>query len=504
MLTTSLYKILPKTNEKNKVVVFIGFASGILTSLFLNFIVHAYASESLIHCSHGDADISSEGEGDEEQYLLHYDTYHNYTDNDPALQSQEQNSNLTVSTSNYAHKNENNHRKTQDLKHDEALPSLTKKKSFIDRILHRDDLIGSCKTFSNKCHSPSAIVNTDSNAAINNNNAGVSATNDTFTDNNNNVENAPQHNIQNEDNVCLGSAIGYDLQNLDQYRKNFFDYENCSSVIPSVQHPTQDMIEHNHNNSGTNHHNHNTTFRSNSVVKHGSISSLPLSAHQNHLDDHHHHVETPFSKLLSIGIQTCVVLTLHKIPEGLILFYTNVKDSTGAQYDLSEKIDEQNNTLGFSIFLSLAIHNFIEGFSMCLPLYTALSSKIKAILIVSVLAGGSQPLGAVLGYLLKKYTGSKDKDDIKSSKTELWLLSITAGFLFVISLQMFQTAIGFSDVHTNNDDEHGYMSNNSYEGSSEQEQEQEEEGHTKHTVGTACVKWCCLGSLLIILTGLFV
>ncbi|CAH6718351.1 zinc-regulated transporter 3 [[Candida] jaroonii] len=148
--------------------------------------------------------------------------------------------------------------------------------------------------------------------------------------------------------------------------------------------------------------------------------------------DHHHHISTPISRLLMIGIQTTLAITLHKLPEGFITFVTSEADSR----------------LGLEIFLSLLVHNFIEGFSMCLPLYYSFSNspnskyaKLKSILIGGGLGGISQPLGGVLGmsFLKVSHYNIKDLNFVFGI-----IMSITSGFLTVVALTMFGSAIGFN------------------------------------------------------------
>jgi ZIP family zinc transporter len=101
----------------------------------------------------------------------------------------------------------------------------------------------------------------------------------------------------------------------------------------------------------------------------------PSSSRDSELPDggeHHHHV--PTNAFLSIGLQTCTAIALHKLPEGFITYATN----------------HANPRLGFSVFLALFVHNITEGFVMALPLYLALNSKWKAIIWSSVLGGVSQ------------------------------------------------------------------------------------------------------------------
>src|SRR5579871_4997050 len=104
-------------------------------------------------------------------------------------------------------------------------------------------------------------------------------------------------------------------------------------------------------------------------------SQSPSTSHHSELPDgveHHHHV--PTNAFLSIGLQTCTAIALHKLPEGFITYATN----------------HANPRLGFSVFLALFVHNISEGFAMALPLYLALNSKWKAVIWSSVLGGISQ------------------------------------------------------------------------------------------------------------------
>ena len=90
--------------------------------------------------------------------------------------------------------------------------------------------------------------------------------------------------------------------------------------------------------------------------------SMSRSSHHSHYNhSHHHHVNTAHSRLLVIGIQTALAITLHKLPEGFITYVTS----------------ETNPDLGISIFLSLIVHNFVEGFSICLPLFYSMENSVS-------------------------------------------------------------------------------------------------------------------------------
>jgi ZIP family zinc transporter len=127
--------------------------------------------------------------------------------------------------------------------------------------------------------------------------------------------------------------------------------------------------------------------------KHSRSSSTTSSHHHDHDHDHetggqhHHHV--PTNVFLSLGLQTSTAIALHKIPEGFITYATN----------------HANPTLGLSIFVALFIHNITEGFALALPLYLAINSRWKAMLISAVLGGVSQPLGAGVAAVWFKVQG---------------------------------------------------------------------------------------------------
>ena len=149
--------------------------------------------------------------------------------------------------------------------------------------------------------------------------------------------------------------------------------------------------------------------------------------------EHHHHVTKPLSHLLVIGIETTLAITLHKLPEGFITYITS----------------ETNKILGMQIFLSLMVHNFTEGFLMCLPLYFLMAAtaprwaKLKAFTISATLGGLSQPMGAILGYFFLSYN-KRGIDLIRLHYVFGLAMAATSGFLTVVGLSMFSSAVAFN------------------------------------------------------------
>lgn len=88
-------------------------------------------------------------------------------------------------------------------------------------------------------------------------------------------------------------------------------------------------------------------------------------------------------KLYRSGIVTAIALAVHNLPEGLVTFLATIQDVQ----------------LGIGIAIAIAIHNIPEGMAVSLPIYRATGNKKKAVLI-TILAGLSEPVGAILAYFI--------------------------------------------------------------------------------------------------------
>ena len=139
---------------------------------------------------------------------------------------------------------------------------------------------------------------------------------------------------------------------------------------------------------------------------------------------HHHHV--PTNAFLAIGLQTSIAIALHKLPEGFITYATN----------------HANPTLGFTVFMALFIHNITEGFAMALPLYLAINSRWKAMLVSSILGGISQPLGAGVAAFWFKVAG---QGNLAPNDTVYGcMFAITAGIMASVALQLFSESLNLA------------------------------------------------------------
>jgi ZIP family zinc transporter len=88
-------------------------------------------------------------------------------------------------------------------------------------------------------------------------------------------------------------------------------------------------------------------------------------------------------QLHRLGLLTAVVIGIHNFPEGMATFFAALT----------------NYTVGFSVALAIALHNIPEGISISIPIYFATGSRRKAFW-YSFLSGISEPVGAIIGYLV--------------------------------------------------------------------------------------------------------
>lgn len=89
------------------------------------------------------------------------------------------------------------------------------------------------------------------------------------------------------------------------------------------------------------------------------------------------------AKLMRMGLFTALAIAIHNFPEGLATFTAALTDPT----------------LGIAIAVAIAIHNIPEGIAVSIPVYYATGSKKKAFWL-SFASGVSEPIGALIGYLI--------------------------------------------------------------------------------------------------------
>ncbi|KAG7896089.1 hypothetical protein KL908_000603 [Ogataea polymorpha] len=397
LLFTSLNRLLPEADkyleqlrsvegkpELRKALLVTFFFMGILCCTLLNLAIHFFTNESIVHCVHDEEDDHSDMEtsdlesaSEESPLLTHGHKHHDYF-------------------SHHAH-----HRSSigEDVQQDRA--TATKKMSLVDlslKTLKGAEVEGECLGTIDSCQ--------EELIARHHLHEGKKSTPNEL------------HfcTLPSEENIMFFDKDRELIVNKSEICSKFPELEvNSPLLVNGHQTPSthkqngHSQLDHSHSKNIEDHHGHEHIHNSDSRS----------------LEHHHHHIQTPLSRLLSIGLQTVLAITIHKLPEGFIMYST-------AQADPS---------LGLSIFLSMFIHNIVEGFTMTLPLSIALNSKSSAFFISSILGASAQPIGAVLGWII--FRGKLDLDQDINLLLFGSLIALTSGFLTYVGFQMITSAVGF-------------------------------------------------------------
>ena len=115
------------------------------------------------------------------------------------------------------------------------------------------------------------------------------------------------------------------------------------------------------------------------------------------------------SRLMRTGLLTALAIGIHNFPEGLATFASALSEVR----------------LGVFIAIAIAIHNIPEGIAVSIPVFYATSNKNKAFF-YSFLSGISEPVGAIVGYLILL--------PFLTSTVLAALLAFIAGVMIYISL----------------------------------------------------------------------
>jgi ZIP family zinc transporter len=126
--------------------------------------------------------------------------------------------------------------------------------------------------------------------------------------------------------------------------------------------------------------------------------------------------ESRDEKLMRMGLFTALAIAIHNFPEGLATFASALADPS----------------LGISIAVAIAIHNIPEGISVSVPIFFATGSRKKAFW-HSFLSGLSEPVGALVGYLLLRFFFSETVFGL--------LFSAVGGIMVFISLDELFPAV---------------------------------------------------------------
>ena len=110
-----------------------------------------------------------------------------------------------------------------------------------------------------------------------------------------------------------------------------------------------------------------------------------------------------------MGIMLAISIAIHNFPEGLATFAVSLSDISVA----------------LPIVIAIALHNIPEGVAVAVPIHQATGSRWKALL-YSILSGLSEPLGALVGFLILM--------PFWNTTIESAVLGITAGIMVYISI----------------------------------------------------------------------
>ena len=96
---------------------------------------------------------------------------------------------------------------------------------------------------------------------------------------------------------------------------------------------------------------------------------------------------------------TALAIGIHNFPEGLATFFAALPSLAS----------------GIPVAVAIALHNIPEGISVSVPMYYATGSRKKA-LMVSSFRGVSEPVGAIVGYVIFRavYFGRLDGHRFRS------------------------------------------------------------------------------------------
>ena len=127
--------------------------------------------------------------------------------------------------------------------------------------------------------------------------------------------------------------------------------------------------------------------------------------------------------LMRTGLFTALAIGIHNFPEGLATFISAL----------------QEPSVAIPIVVAIAIHNIPEGIAVSVPVYYATQNKKKAFW-VSFASGLSEPVGAVIGYVILLPFMSETVQGI--------LFAGVAGIMVFISLdELLPSARAYGEHH---------------------------------------------------------
>lgn len=144
--------------------------------------------------------------------------------------------------------------------------------------------------------------------------------------------------------------------------------------------------------------------------------------------EHEHSVRQ--KNLMRMGLFTALAIAIHNFPEGLATFLAALQDPT----------------LGVAIAVAIALHNIPEGISVSVPIFYATGNRKKAFM-YSFLSGLSEPVGAVIAYMILRLFWGNDTGVIPPQVMGV-LFGGVAGIMVYISLdELLPTSRAYGKGH---------------------------------------------------------
>jgi|CZCB01.1.fsa_nt_gi ZIP family zinc transporter len=128
-------------------------------------------------------------------------------------------------------------------------------------------------------------------------------------------------------------------------------------------------------------------------------------------------------RLMRVGVLTALAIAIHNFPEGIATFLSALTYPA----------------LAVGVTVAIALHNIPEGISVYIPIYYATGNRKKAFM-YSFLSGLSEPIGALVGYLILRPFLSETLYGI--------LFAGVAGIMVFISLdELLPSAREYGETH---------------------------------------------------------
>ena len=129
----------------------------------------------------------------------------------------------------------------------------------------------------------------------------------------------------------------------------------------------------------------------------------------------------PLNQLYRVGVLNMIVLVLHNVPEGILTFMSSYNDLKS----------------GIALTIAIMMHNIPEGISIAMPIYYSRKSKARGV-VYSLISGLSEPLGAIMAYILLK--------DILNDVSLSIILLIVSGIMISLSInELFPLAFKYNN-----------------------------------------------------------